>query len=154
MGWRDAFGAKDVVTVTLSSAALTLSLVSWRTALASGRHAAVASQMQLYLSEYVTALDAEPLAFAPCGYARTTPRNQERARLTLGLLIGLVEAMDAANDRRAPAWRARLADLKGPLYDPDWDPAVYAGTPAMATAIGRLRAGHLGPVTCGGGTSG
>ena len=148
MGWKDSFQVKDCVTIGLSVAALTLSVTSWRAGVTSNRHSAVGSQMQLYLTEYVQTLDAEPLAFSQCGYGRTTPRNQQRARITLGLLIGLVEAMELADDRRASTWRARIVDLKGPLYDRDWDPAVYAGTARMAADIAGLRKGHLGTVDC------
>ncbi len=66
----------------------------------------------------------------------------------LGLLIGLVEAMDVADDRRSRTWRTRIADLKGPLYDRDWDPTAYAGTARMAGEIGALRKGHLGAIDC------
>ena len=148
MSWRASFQPKDFITITLSVVALALSATSWRTSVAGGRHGAVGAQMQLYLSEYVATLDAEPLAFTQCGYARTTPRNRERARAVLGLLVGLVEAMDQAADRRADPWRARFLDLKGPLYDPAWNPASYASSTRVAEQIGALRNGHLSPVDC------
>ncbi len=67
VSWRQSFQPKDFVTIGLSVAALILSIMSWRAGVASSRHGSVNSQMQLYLSEYVAALDAEPLVFTQCG---------------------------------------------------------------------------------------
>jgi hypothetical protein len=95
--------------------------------------------MLAYAEKYEKLLHESPDdAFTVDGYRKLADKDKARVQIVLGLLAGVVDLMNEANDPRADKWSGYLGGIPGPLAD-GYPLEAWVRDPKTIDEIGRAR---------------
>lgn len=96
------------------------------------------AHMLAYAEEYQEVTKDIDDPFTVNGYLALSNRDKARVQIVLGLLAGVVDLMNEADDSRADKWAAFLVRIPGPLSD-GYPLEVWVSNKKTIEAIQRAR---------------
>jgi hypothetical protein len=106
-----------VIPTFLSIVSILLSVYVFSSTLDATLEGNLRNHMLAYADKFEKALGSLDDPFTVEGFRKLPEQDKARVQIVLGLLAGVVDLMNEANDPRASKWAAYIAGIPGPLAE-------------------------------------
>lgn len=115
---REIWGKTSLyVPLVISIVAILVSIYSLKSTLKSTLEGNLRNHMLAYVEEFQKVAGSIDDPFSVDGYLALSHKEKARVQIVLGLLAGVVDLMNEADDPRADEWAGFLTGIPGPLAD-------------------------------------